>query len=400
MTGSGYPNHCADGDAAAPLVLHVRVVAGSGGGPDKTVLRSARYAASAGLNMGAAYIHPRRAAGIAAVREQAAAHDCPLWTIPERGPLDPRTVGRLLRLCRQQRVRIWHGHDYKSNALGLLLRRFHPMKLVTTVHGWTDETIRTRLYARIDRWCLPRYDQVIAVSRRLHADCLAAGVSPERLSYLPNGIDPSEYQRRHSRNRVRRRLDLDPDQFALGVVGRLSLEKGVDRAVRLLPRLQPSCPNVQLHLIGDGPERSALRALATQLNVRDRVTFWGWQRQMAPFYEMLDLLVLPSHTEGLPNAVLEALAMHTPVAATDVGDVRHLLDDGRCGILLADDDTAWPRQLAPLITSSAQRAQLTERGRQRIEQHFSFAQRMDTVMQVYRRVLPEIAHPAPLRRAA
>ena len=65
-------------------------------------------------------------------------------------------VPRLLDICRRERVTIWHGHDYKSNLLGLLLRRFWPMRLVTTVHGWVHHTARTPLYYAIDRWCLPR----------------------------------------------------------------------------------------------------------------------------------------------------------------------------------------------------------------------------------------------------
>ena len=382
------------------MVLHVRVVAGSGGGPDKTILRSAAYAAPAGLRMGAAYIHPRCAAGIAIIRDHADDCHCPLWTIPECGPVDPRTIGALATLCRRQGVSIWHGHDYKSNLLGLILRRFLPLKLVTTCHGWTNETIRTRLYARVDRCCLPGYDQVIAVSGRLYEACISSGVQPERLSYVPNGIDPVEFGRRHSRNHVRRRLGLDADQFALGVVGRLSVEKGVDRAIRLLAELRPNWPNTHLHLIGDGPQRQPLHALARQLDVSDRVTFWGWQRRLERYYELMDLLLLPSYTEGLPNAVLEAMAMHTPVAATDVGDVSELLDHGRCGLILTADDTAWPRQLAPLMASVELRTELADRGRARIERHFSFAQRMAKVMDVYRRVLPDMARSGPIRRAA
>ena len=382
------------------MVLHVRVVSGSGGGPDKTILRSSSYAARSDLRMAAAYIHPRRDPGIDVIRDHAAAFDCPLWAIPESGPLDPRTIAALRRLCREQGVRVWHGHDYKSNVLGLILRRFLPLKLITTVHGWTNETVRTRLYTRIDKWCLSRYEQVIAVSRRLHEDCISAGVRPERLSYIPNAIDPTAYGRRRSRSYVRRRLGLNPNQLALGVVGRLSVEKGVDRAIRLLAKLRRNWPSIHLHLIGDGPQRQALHELARKLEVSGNVTFWGWQSRLARFYEMMDMLLLTSHTEGLPNAVLEAMAMHTPVAATDVGDLSELLDHGRCGLILTDDDTAWPRQLAPLLTNVTLRTELADAARTRIERHFSFDRRMAKVISVYRRILPDIAQPGPVRHAA
>lgn len=383
-----------------PMVLHARVVAGSGGGPDKTILRSAAITESAGLRMGAAYIHPRNDSGIDTIRKQAAASRCTLWTVPESGPVDPRTIGALRTVCRHQRVSIWHGHDYKSNTIGLILRRFHPMKLVTTAHGWTDETVRTRLYGRIDRKCLSRYDQVIAVSRRLYDDCLAAGVKDSRLSYIPNAIDTTEFARRHSRDQMRRWMNIDPRHFAIGVVGRFSIEKGVDRAVQLLAKLRLDHPNVHLHLIGEGPQREALNSLAVRLDVNNRVTFWGWQRKLHRFYEMMDMLLLPSHTEGLPNSALEAMAMQTPVAATDVGDVSHLLDNGRCGVILDQFDDAWPQQIHSMIESADVRARLAEAARSRIEQHFGFEQRMAKVMQVYRRVLPAVTPNKTLRRAA
>ena len=74
----------------------------------------------------------------------------------DNGPFDLGVIPRLLNVCRRHKVAIWHGHDYKSNLLGLLLARFWPMKLLTTVHGWVHHTARTPLYYAVDRFCLPR----------------------------------------------------------------------------------------------------------------------------------------------------------------------------------------------------------------------------------------------------
>ena len=128
----------------------------------------------------------------------------------------------------------------------------------------------------MDKRCLPRYDQVIAVSGRLRDECLSLGVRRDRLTYVPNAVDPNEFRRRSGRNEARTRLGVDPEHFAVGVVGRLSVEKGVDRAIRLLARLRLKRPDAHLHVIGDGPQRNALIALAVRLEVNNRVTFWGW----------------------------------------------------------------------------------------------------------------------------
>src|SRR5690349_473114 len=109
-----------------PVVLHVRVVSGTGGGPEKTILNSPRFLPPLGYQAYCAYMHPPRDPGFNAIAARATDLAAPLIEIDDRGPLDLCVVTQLRRICHQRKVAIWHGHDYKSNALGLLLRRFHP----------------------------------------------------------------------------------------------------------------------------------------------------------------------------------------------------------------------------------------------------------------------------------
>lgn len=369
------------------MVLHARVVSGSGGGPDKTILRSPRYVDASRYRMAAAYIHPAGDNGFDAIRQQARRERCPLLEVPEAGPVDPRTFGRMLHICQDHQVDIWHGHDYKSNLLGLMLNRLHPMKLVTTVHGWTWDTPRTRFYYHIDNACLPRYDHVVAVSSKLHGHCLGLGVNESRLTYIPNAIEADVFTRRQSREQAKAKLGIEQNTFAIGVVGRLSVEKGVDRAVTLLRDVMRQRADVRLHLIGDGPERARIERMAEDAGVRQAITFHGWQRESLAFYEMFDMLLLPSHTEGLPNVVLEAMAMEVPVAATDVGGVRELLDEGRCGVILSQDEHTWHNAIAAMLTDPSVRQDMTRMARQRIEQHYTFQRRMERMVAVYDHVM-------------
>src|SRR5438876_9406665 len=116
------------------VVLDARAVTGTGGGPDKTILNSPRFLDPLGYRMLCAYLHPPRDSGFAVLRKRADALGAPLHEIIDRGLWDWRVFTELLRLCRRERVAIYHGHDYKSNLLGLLLKRFWPMRLVTTAH--------------------------------------------------------------------------------------------------------------------------------------------------------------------------------------------------------------------------------------------------------------------------
>jgi hypothetical protein len=159
-----------------PVVLDARVVTESGGGPDKTILNSPRFFEPLGYRNLCAYMHPPGDSGFESLKEKAAAWGAPLFSIADRGAWDWKVVTAALELCRRERVAIWHGHDYKSNALGLLLLRVWPMRLVTTVHGWVKETRRTPLYYKIDQLCLPRYEAVICVSDDLYQRSLECGV--------------------------------------------------------------------------------------------------------------------------------------------------------------------------------------------------------------------------------
>jgi glycosyltransferase involved in cell wall biosynthesis len=369
------------------MVLHARVVAGSGGGPDKTILRSARYANPERLRMAAAYIYPHGDRGIELLRTKARNWGCPLWEFPETGPIDPGVVQSLLRLCREQRTAIWHAHDYKTDALGVLLRRFWPMKLVTTVHGWTRESLRTRLYYHVDNWCLNRYDHVIVVNRDLSEHCRERGVREDRMTYIPNAIEHEGYRRQLTVEGARGAMGVATDRLVVGVVGRLSVEKGVDRSIHCVAELRKRFPNVELHLIGDGPERGRLEALVTESGLKCAVRFWGWQAEVKPFYEVMDVLLLPSRTEGLPNVVLEAMAMEVPVAATDVGGVSDLLDGGGCGVILGLDEAGWSGRIGSILSSRELRAELASRARRRVETDYSFHKRMERVMGIYDRVL-------------
>src|SRR5262249_31130017 len=159
----------------------------------------------------------------------------------------------------------WHGHDYKSNALGLLLQRFWPMRLVTTVHGWVKQTRRTPLYYGLDRLCLRRYEKVLCVSSDLHEQCLASGVDHERSLVIENGIDTADYTRRHSVANAKHQLGIPHGRVVIGAAGRLSAEKGFDVLVRAVDSLLQRGLDAELLILGEGDELTRLQALIADL---------------------------------------------------------------------------------------------------------------------------------------
>jgi glycosyltransferase involved in cell wall biosynthesis len=366
------------------VVLDARVVTASGGGPDKTILNSPRFLAADGYKMLCAYMHPPGDRGFEQLRQRARRLQAPLLSVQDRGPWDLQVLTQLLAICRRERVRIWHGHDYKSNALGLLLRRFWPMRLVTTVHGWVKETRRTPLYYQIDKWCLPRYESVICVSEDLREQCLACGVRPDRSVLIENGIDRQEYTRRRPIEVAKQRLGLLPGQFVIGAVGRLSAEKGFDVLIRAIHQLPRAGIDVVLLLAGEGDDRPRLEGLVRDLGLAERVHLLGYQPDTVALYEAMDCFVLSSLREGLPNVLLEAMALDVPAVATRVAGVPRLVLDGLNGILVAPGSCEeLTRALTRLAGDSALRARLAHAGRKTVEAHYSFAVRMQKIKALY-----------------
>ena len=381
-------------------ILHTRTVTGNGGGPDKTILRSAAMLDASRYQAVAAYLHPAGDSGIESLRGTAARFGMPTHTIPERGPIDLRAIRLLRDLCKRLHVDVWHAHDYKTDLLGRLIARSHPMKLVTTMHGFTGETWRTRLYAKLSHRALRSYDRVLAVSPPLMRHAAEHGVHPDKLRHVPNGIDLKEYKRKQPREQAKHALGLATDEHAIGVVARFSSEKGVDRAIRLFAKLHEKRPATRLHLIGDGPQRGALESLVDQLGLTQFVRWWGWQKDTRAILEAMDALVLPSYTEGLPNVVLEAMAIGLPVAATRVGAVPDVLGDGTCGVLLDDDVEEWTAQMMPLIDLPLVRERMLCAAWLRVNEQYDFKKRMLRVEAIYDELLGLETRELPRRLAA
>jgi len=252
------------------------------------------------------------------------------------------------------------------------------------VHGWTVEGRRIRFYYRLDRLWLRFYERVICVSEDLRAECLRWGVRPERCIVIENAIDLSEYQRRLPPEEAKRRLGLDPAGLVIGNVGRLSPEKGLAGLVEATAQLLEEGQPVRLVLVGDGPERQELEALARRQGIADRVHLVGHQPDPRPWYEAMDLFVSNSRREGLPNVLLEAMALGVPVAATRIAGVARLIEPERTGLLVEPDDQAGLTDaIRRMLTDAELRRRLVQAGRNTVETRYSFQSRMAKVAAVY-----------------
>ncbi len=370
------------------VIIDARVVVGAGGGPEKTLLNSQRFLEPAGYRNLCVYLHPPADEAFGQIRERARQLGAPLEEVIDRGALDLSVPWALLDLCRREKADIWHGHDYKTNLLGLLLARFWPMRLVTTLHGWVHHTARTPLYYAVDRLCLPRYEVVLCVSPDLHESALACGVAPERCVLLENGIDHLQYTRTLTTAEARARLGADTGRFVIGAVGRLSPEKGFDLLLRAAALLVEGGHDLEVWIVGAGDEMEPLRSLAGHLGLAGRVRLWGYRADTSLLYQGMDVYALSSLREGLPNVLLEAMALEVPVVSTRVAGAPRLVKDGENGLLVKIGEIGeLARAIGRLIGDKVFRERLARAGRETVVRHFSFATRMERVREIYDRLL-------------
>lgn len=373
-----------------PTVLHARVVTSTGGGPDKTIINSPRFLDALGYDCICAFFHPPGDEGFAVLRERAAEASAEIIEIDDRGKIDLSAVRQAIRLCRQRNVDIWHAHDYKTNLIGIIARRFHSMKLITTAHGWVNFAGQTPTYYRLDkRWFLPRYEKVICVSPTVLEECLQAGVPETRCVMIENAIDHVQFKRTSNATTAKQQdFGVPQERILIGSIGRLSDEKGFDLLIDAFTRLVGQGLDAKLVIAGEGPEQASLQKQIEASGIPDRIELLGFCQDTRRFLESLDLFVLSSHREGLPNVVLEAMAVGAPVIATRVGGVPRLLTDYQDGRLIdADSSHQIGDAIRELVDAPAMREQISQAAVKTIRERWSFESRMQKIADLYAELL-------------
>ena len=368
-----------------PFVLHTRVVTGNGGGPEKTILNSPRFLRRHGVDSACLFMRPPNDDGFAALERKAAAAQAEIIGVDDTGPLDWKVVRDCIRICRQRQVDVWHAHDYKSNALGLLVKQFHRMHLVTTTHGWVRFTSKTPLYYSIDRLCIKRYEQVICVSQDLYERCRDFGTNVDRLTLIDNAIVVDDYDPAPATPAERVSFGFSDDRIILGAVGRLSEEKGFGHLISAVGRLVSDGQNVGLLIAGEGHLKGTLEQQIRQANLQDHVRLVGFLNDPRQLYRAIDVFVLSSLREGLPNVVLEAMASQRAVVTTNVNGIPRLVTNGQNGIVVETDSAdELYTGIQTVLCSEDLRNTIAGAGRRTVEERFCFGRRMEKMAAVYR----------------
>lgn len=370
-----------------------------GGGPDKTILLSAERHDRSRLSVVVAYIrdvqdHEFR------IAEKARDRGVTFYEITERGKFDFRVVRTIRDLVLRYDINIIHAHDYKSDFFAFLVRRWlwrKKIALLSTAHAWVILGLRGELYRRLDLMLMKHFDHLLAVSHATKAEMVAAGVPTSMISVLHNGIETDIWDRSRVSTNLRDELGIPSEALVVGYVGRIMPEKDLETWLRASALVAQKFPQMCFVLVGDGRDgetQGKLQKLAQDLGIASRVFFPGYREQLLSVYATFDVFMMSSRREGLPNSILEAMAMGLPVVTTDVAGAKELVLDEQTGFVCPQGDVEGLAQaLIALMGDPSLRSHLARAGRVRVEREFSFTQRLQRIENLYAGVLRHVQSP-------
>lgn len=299
---------------------------------------------------------------------------------------------RLWRALRRLRPAVIHTRNLAAlemQAIGLFVphaRRVHG-EHGRDIYDLDGSNRKYRLLRRLMRPLIHRY---IVVSRDLERWLIdAIGVIPHRVNQIYNGVDSIAFFPRRGERPGLLPADLVPaDGLLLGTVGRLAAVKDQQLLLHAFAQLVTQHPGLRarlrLAIVGDGPLRAELDALAVRLGIADLIWMAGDREDVAALLREMDVFVLPSLAEGISNTVLEAMATGLPVVATRTGGNPELVDDGVNGLLVPVGDAATLADaLYRLVSDDDLRQAMGASSRQRIDSQFDWSRTVDRYLSVY-----------------
>ncbi len=334
--------------------------------------------------------------------------DVPVYQLHKRPGNDVRIPFRLAKCFRRLSPHIVQSHNWGTLLETTLARKLanvpvHIHAERGTVLGRVDrQGIRMRIRAMVMRNALRSATAVISnahsVAARVESAC---GFPSRRITVIPNGVpSPDLADRSAMRIAIRRQLRIPLDGPVLGSIGRLVPVKAFETAIRALPDLHQTHPDVHLVIVGDGPERSRLERAAAEHGVAGHVHLVGHHDQIHSWLTAMDVYLNTSRSEGMSQAILEAMAAGLPLVVTDVGDNARLVGgnkSNKCGLIVpAEDFRALARAIGSLVANPYNRSVLAKNSLQRHAQDYRRSRMIHRYVSFYRRLVRETTFGAGL----
>ena len=385
-------------DNGQPLrIMDLRGTYKGGGGPDKTILLSAKQHDQERFFVLVTYLRTPSDHEFE-IEDRARKLGIDYTDVPDRSLCDWGCIQKLSGILREKRLTLVHAHDDKSSMYAFFLKVLNPaIKVMYTCHLYSMYSreefstlkgylgFRLRKFARYLFMCRS-HRPILAVSDAVKKTLIDEGLRPEEVLRLHNGIDIEQWQRKNGKAVLKSELGLAADAFLVGTVARIAFQKDLPTFYRVAAAVKAQLPEAYFVIVGDGDGEELERAKeqTRQLGVQDFVLFTGHRNDLLNVYASFDLFLMTSVSEGLPNTVLEAMAMEIPVVSTAVDGVPELVQDGETGFLTRIKDVPKLTEgVVRLIREEPLRRKFASSGRERVVEMFSFRSRVRKMEELY-----------------
>jgi len=317
-----------------------------------------------------------------------AEHGIAIDPIRQYFPIDPLMLLRADNIRKRFNTSIVQTHGYKSDVIGFFLKRFRHTPWLAFAHGYTEDNLKMDLYNTLDTFLLRRADMVVSVSCAMRDMLIAKGVESSRVVVVHNAVDEADLVPSCNTKKMADSLGISRPRPTIGVVGRLGREKGHIHFLKALKRAREKIPDVLAIIVGHGPQEEAIRKYASQNGMADSIILTGYAGNVANYYQLFDLLVIPSLSEGLPNVLLEAMALSIPVIASDVGGIPEAIRNGENGILVPPRDyRLMSDMIVDILGNRRKSTSMKTAAHHTATARFSPVVRADRILETYGKIL-------------
>jgi glycosyltransferase involved in cell wall biosynthesis len=302
---------------------------------------------------------------------------------------DLAAIARLARVVRTERPDVVHAHSSKAGVVARLARLAQPrLPLVYSPHlyafaGSFERQVERYAYRSIERILAPAASRVISVCEAEAR--LARSIGPsDRVRVVYNGIAPTASEG-PADPRLLELAELGP---VVGALSHLHRRKGLETLIDATPRVLDRHPRVQIAIVGEGPERDALRTRATSRGVATAVHFLGPSSDPISVLRGMRVFTHPTWADAYPYVILEAMSVGVPIVASDVGGIGEAIVDGESGVLVPPRDVeALADGLTTLLDDPGRSSNMGLAARARLERRFTLAAMVEATITVYDEVL-------------
>jgi glycosyltransferase involved in cell wall biosynthesis len=303
--------------------------------------------------------------------ERARAEGIEVQIFPCKGRFDTKTISSIRSFINSEQPNIMHSHGYKSNFYAWRALSGLNIPWIVTNHG-KRFGMKLSIYNWLNIFFMGRADKVIAVSKDIADEMMKKAIPSAKILVIDNGIDLQKFEHKTSNNDLRKSLGLNGNHKFIGTVASLTEEKGhvylIEGARQVIDKYAECC----FLIVGEGNQRHFLEEKISAFGLKGKMIFTGSRKDVPQILPMLDAFILPSLKEGLPMALLEAMAVKVPVIATKVGAIPNVIEDGINGILIPPKNSdAIADAINRMLSNRYSAKEMANRGFEKVRDHYS-----------------------------